>query len=134
VPRSAFPAVLRQANDRSGPDLFPVPPEERARRVTSPDVRDTHGLLAFRPRPKPLPQPAARTQAAAQRQVRVALLVEEEGLERGAMTRIAGWLGVSLSTIGRDIKALLAAGDPIVVAATARAHRLKANGTVSSAH
>jgi hypothetical protein len=70
----------------------------------------------------------------AQRQIRVALLVEEEGLERGAIARIAGWLGVSASTVGRDVKALLATGDPAVVAATARAHRRKTNGTTPNAH
>jgi hypothetical protein len=55
-------------------------------------------------------------------------------LERGAITRIAGWLGVSPSTIGRDVKALLSAGDPTVVAPTARAHRLRTNGTSPNGH
>jgi predicted DNA-binding transcriptional regulator YafY len=59
----------------------------------------------------------------AQRRVRVALLVEEEGLERGAIARIAGWLDVSPSTIGRDIRALIAAGDPVVTGAAVRAQR-----------
>src|SRR4051812_31507996 len=45
----------------------------------------------------------ARLDEAEKRRVRVALLIEEEGLGRGAMTRIAGWLAVSPSTIARDI-------------------------------
>lgn len=134
MPRSAFPAVLRQSEDRIGPDLFPLPSQKRAPRAASSDVRDAHGLVTFRPRSNSLPQPASRTRAVAQRQIRVALLVEEEGLERGAITRIAGWLGVSPSTIGRDVKALLSAGDPTVVAATARAHRLRTNGTSPNGH
>jgi hypothetical protein len=91
-------------------------------------------LITFWPRSRPLPQPAARTRAVAQRRLRVALLVEEEGLERGAIARIAGWLDISPSTVGRDVKALLAAGDPTVVAATARAHRRKTNGTGPNGH
>jgi hypothetical protein len=84
---------------------------------------EVHGLPAFQARPSPLPPATGSTAAVAQRRLRVALLVEEEGLERGARTRIAGWLGVSLSTIGRDITALLAAGDPIVTNALMRANR-----------
>jgi hypothetical protein len=132
VPRSAFTAVLRQSDDQADRDLRSVPPEERVQRGATLDARDTHGLIALRPRTRPLPQSVACAPAVAQRQVRVALLVEEEGLERGAITRIAGWLGVSPSTIGRDVKALLAAGDPVVVAAAERAQRRRANGSIGS--
>jgi hypothetical protein len=65
----------------------------------------------------------ARTRALSQRRRRVTLLVEEEGLERGAIARIAGWLDVSPSTVARDVKALLAAHDPTVAAAADRAAR-----------
>lgn len=69
-----------------------------------------------------------------QRRSRVASLVEEEGLERGAITRIAGWLNVSTSTIGRDIQALLAAGNPVVAAAFARAHRRRTHHASINSH
>ncbi|MCA9859203.1 MAG: hypothetical protein KC438_05740 [Thermomicrobiales bacterium] len=47
------------------------------------------------------------------------MLIEEEGLRYGTIVRIAYWLGVSPSTIRRDIEALLIAGDPTVTAAAA---------------
>lgn len=87
----------------------------------------------MRPTTVPVVIPA-RTQAVAQRRSRVALLVEEEGLERGAITRIAGWLDVSTSTIGRDIRALLDAGNPIVISAIARANRRKSQHQVAGSH
>jgi hypothetical protein len=71
----------------------------------------------------PVTDQSPRTLAMKRRRVRVAMLVEEEGLERGAIARIAGWLGVSPSTVSRDIHALLAAGDPIVLAAAERENR-----------
>jgi hypothetical protein len=133
VPRSAHPAAVRPTDHWAGHELFPLPPRERARQVASAEASNGHGLIAFRPHLGPMSRLTTRALAIAQRQVRVALLVEEEGLERGAITRIAGWLGVSPSTIGRDIKALLAAGNPVIVAARARAHRRKANGTMANA-
>ena len=134
MPRSAHPAVARQLDLWTGPELFPLPPRERARQAASPEQSNGHVLLTFRPQLGSISRLTARARAVAQRRLRVALLVEEEGLERGAMTRIAGWLGVSPSTIGRDVKALLTAGDPIVVAALAHAHRRRTNGMPAHTH
>ena len=131
MPRSASPAAVRQTDHRAGPELFPVPPRERARQVATNGSSNGHGLIALRPYLGPTSNLTARTLAVVQRRIRVALLVEEEGLERGAITRIAGWLGVSASTICRDIKALLAFGDPVITAALARAHRRRTNGVVA---
>ena len=122
--RSAYPAVLPGlARRREESDPPAVPKHERPSRTARVETIEVHGLPVFHSRPSRMPQAPAGTPAVAQRRIRVALLVEEEGLERGARTRIAGWLGVSLSTIGRDVRALLAAGDPIVTNALVRAER-----------
>lgn len=134
VPRSAFPNVVRRRKDPPGLETVAVSRETRSRTLPVSDEHEAYGVIAFRRGGGSLPQPTASSRATAERQIRVALLVQEEGLERGAMTRIAGWLGVSPSTIGRDVKALVAAGDPIVVAAADRAHRRKTNGNGASGH
>jgi hypothetical protein len=133
VPRSAFPAAERQTEPWAGHELFPSPPRERARQLAATEAITGHGVFGFRPYLVPPSGSATRALAVAQRRLRVAILVEEEGLERGAITRIAGWLGVSPTTIGRDIRALLAAGNTVVAAAVARASRRKAHGTVAHA-
>jgi hypothetical protein len=128
------PAVSRQTDRQTGPALLPPAPQERVRRTTLPERTDRRGHRSFSPRTvRPVPQ-SSRALAVAGRRVRVALLVEEEGLERGAMTRIAGWLDVSPATIGRDVRALLAAGDPVIAAAVARERRRRANGSAADGH
>jgi hypothetical protein len=116
--------------------VSPAPPiRRRVDRTLNPNPGATLGWSSPWVRTKPVPIAVpARTQAVAQRRSRVALLVEEEGLERGAITRIAGWLNVSTSTIGRDIRALLAAGNPIVTSAIARANRRKSQHQVAGSH
>lgn len=58
-----------------------------------------------------------------QRRTRVSMLIEEEGLRYGTIVRIAYWLGVSPSTIRRDIATLMVEGDLTVNAAVAVTHK-----------
>ena len=132
MPRSAYPATRRGTDRGTGSEHIPLSPRVRARQAASRTTSDGHGPFTMWPHLVSPSLPTGRALAMAQRRVKVALLVEEEGLERGAATRIAGWLGVSPSTIGRDVKALVAAGHPTIVAALDRAHRRRENGTVAS--
>jgi hypothetical protein len=114
-----FPLVMLQANGTG----------DRPRRLMTLPCPDAQEPRLFVPNPlTPVTALPLRTLAMRRRRVRVALLIEEEGLERGAIARIAGWLGVSPTTISRDIHALLAAGDPIVTAAADRENRRQSNG------
>jgi hypothetical protein len=122
VPRPAYPAVLRPF-DQHRAGFEPVLPNGAE---PSSDGNGAVGALGV---PVPSrPTETVRAFVVAQRRRRVALLVEEEGLERGAIARIAGWLEVSASTVARDVKALLADCDPTVAAAADRAARRR-NGT-----
>lgn len=122
MPRSAYAAVFADAELPADSDEIPTSPRVRRRRAAQLGSSNGHVPNGLRPRVVPNPASTA-SPAVAQRRVRVALLVEEEGLERGAIARIAGWLDVSPSTIGRDIRALIAAGDPVVTGAAVRAQR-----------
>lgn len=70
----------------------------------------------------------ARAKAVAVRRAKLIYLVARDGVSAGAVAAFAAELGVSVRTIQRDLRALIAAGDVVLIEATVRRLIARARG------